>query len=471
MMDDYDSDLYDIATARTSRQQSSIQQAQVALNAALHKINQRFAVVIHGSSVGILSEQMTSQGRIDIRIMSKDAFFNLFANKNVPDPDNEKKTINLGKAWFNWSRRREATGGLEFDPSINGDIALPNGETAHNLWSGFSYEPSTSGDCSLFLHHVKDNICGGDFDAYDWLMCWCASIIQRPAHRRDAAVVLRSEGEGTGKGFFANTIGELVKRHFISLSNSDHLVGRFNSHLANKILIFADEAFSTADKKSRGMLYNLVTEKSIAVEFKGKDVAPMNFYGRFIIASNHDWVVPAGMDSRRWAVFDVAPTKKQDKGYFSAIKDQLENGGYAALMHTLAHWEITEEFYKTVPSTQGLLEQKLSSMSSTEKWWLSALRNGGFSNLDKFGTVNDAAWWPIEATATSMYSDYLEWCKARNVRDVDFDGAWGRYWAKCCPERSRNRSSRNGTSYHLPDLERARELFCLRVGHPINWGD
>ncbi len=106
-------------------------------------------------------------------------------------------------------------------------------------------------------------------------MAWCAAIVQYPARRRDAAVILRSKEEGTGKSFFADVIGKLMHRHYLSVLNPEHIIGKFNSHLANKILIFADEAFTTDDKKARAIMFAGLTSLANANPKIGDEGAPL----------------------------------------------------------------------------------------------------------------------------------------------------------------------------------------------------
>ena len=98
-----------------------------------------------------------------------------------------------------------------------------------------------------------------------------ADAIQNPTDRPGVALVLKGK-QGTGKGIFARGFGYLFGNHFLHLFHGSHLTGHFNSHLKDKLMIFADEAVWGGDKKAEGMLKGLITEPSIPIEMKGKDV-------------------------------------------------------------------------------------------------------------------------------------------------------------------------------------------------------
>ena len=45
----------------------------------------------------------------------------------------------------------------------------------------------------LYLDHVRENVCAGDEERYEWMMAWMAQAVQHPAERPGTAVVLRGE--------------------------------------------------------------------------------------------------------------------------------------------------------------------------------------------------------------------------------------------------------------------------------------
>ncbi len=82
-------------------------------------------------------------------------------------------------------------------------------------------------------------------------------------------------------------------------------------------------------------LKDLITSGVQWIERKGIDAVEVPNYVRVFVTSNSDWVVPAGLEERRFCVIDVAESHMQDKAYFSAIMDQMNNGGYEALLQHL----------------------------------------------------------------------------------------------------------------------------------------
>ena len=236
-----------------------------------------------------------------------------------------KQLKTVGELWLSHPDRR----------SYEGVTFNPNGvsEGYYNLFQGFPVKP-VRGDCGLYLDHIYNNICKGDDELYDYVIHWMADAIQNPGRRPGVALVIRGK-QGVGKGVFVNEFARLFGPHAIQVTQSSHLVGNFNAHLRDKLLVFADEAFWAGDKRAEGALKALVTEDTTPIEMKGVDVQNAQNFVRLIMASNNDWVIPASADQRRFVVMEAGTARMQDSVYFKALRDQMEQGGRQALMQFL----------------------------------------------------------------------------------------------------------------------------------------
>jgi hypothetical protein len=147
----------------------------------IDELNKNFALVIIGDNTVILKTADNNIGFLKVS-----AFEQWHANRHVNFGD---KKIPLGKFWLTHPRRRQYQG-LVFSPS--GDVP------GHfNLWRGFSVEPKP-GDCSKFLAHIRDNVCRGDQELFNWVVGWFAQIVQRPAKKMGTSLAIRGK-QGTGK--------------------------------------------------------------------------------------------------------------------------------------------------------------------------------------------------------------------------------------------------------------------------------
>ena len=328
---------------------------------AVAKLNETYAhVVVSGGQDRILRLRPDhGTGELHYDLLAPAAFERMFAGRFVRNPGWDKPKL-LTKAWLESPFRRSYHFGLQLAPNEQ----VPAG--VFNTWKGFAYE-AVEGDCSLLLNHIHRVICSGNDDLNAWVLDWAADCVQDPGNLKGTAIVMRGK-EGTGKGTFANTLGKLFGPHFVHLIDSSHLMGNFNAHLIEAIVVFADEITWGGNIKNQGKLKGLVTEPRLTGERKGIDAVQYRNLAHVIIASNSDWVIPAGPESRRWFVVDVNDSRANDQAYFGAIHMQLDNGGYEAFLHFLQNRKITSNL-RHAPETSALVEQRRLSASTRDKFF------------------------------------------------------------------------------------------------------
>jgi hypothetical protein len=368
------------------------------------ELNQSYAVVWMGGDCVILREHTAPDtGLLDVSFCTKGAvkLFHAAAPK--------VGGVDRVEYWLKHPAHRKYDG-LVFQPGPG-----PYSASYYNLWRGFSVEPK-KGDCSLYLTHIKENITSGNEMHYRYLLAWMANIVQNPGHRPGVAVVMRS-GQGTGKGILAKGFGRLFRPHFAHITNSRQLVGHFNALLKQAIVVYADEAFWAGDRQAEGTLNALITEDTHNIELKGIDPIVVTNYMHLLIASNHDWVIPAASEARRFFVLDVGEKHMQDHAYFKAIDTQMKNGGSAALLYDLLEYDYSGVDLWTVPKTQALDDQKVHSMTPMERFWFGCLKAGsqmgrhreGFSSGDgRWGGIYENDWgWETGVGAAELYEEYI----------------------------------------------------------------
>ena len=447
-----------------------------AIDPWLHDFNEEYAVVKnYGGKCLVISDQHDhSLDRKHLTRQTFGSFKEAYLNQKVKvgtDKFDNPKYMPAGKWWLENQHRRQYSA-IAFAP----EVTLP--DDIYNLWRGFAVT-SEPGECDLFLNHIKDNVCLGNQEHYDYLIKWMARATQFPERPGYTAIVLRG-GRGVGKSFFAHTFGKLFGRHYMHISNSGHLVGTFNSHLRDLVVLFADEAFFAGDKRHESILKTLVTEEQMAIEAKGIDVEMAPNCIHLIMASNDLHVIPAGGDERRFFVVDVGDEKKQNSDYFRAINDQMEmenakgeGAGYRALLDHLRTMDITNFEVRHVPTTEALREQKLLSLSVVEEWWYQKLLNGC--------TLSNGDEWQTDLPVEHLVNDYVKEVKRFNITKRGNATAMGRFLKKVCPKittSSRKQSfeimdedahwtrhvHRRTRWYHLPPLDKARAMWEEQYG-------
>ncbi len=235
-----------------------------------------------------------------------------------------------------------------------------------NLWRGFAVEPKP-GDWSLLRDHIEKVICCGVTKHFCYVLDWMARLVQYPSRPGEVAIVVRGK-KGCGKGIFGRWVAKAYGQHGMQIFNPAQLVGRFNEHLRDCVLLFGDEAFYAGDKQHESVLKGLITEPFLPIEGKYQRVVTVANMLHIILGSNHDWVIPASVGERRFAVFDVADHRCGDIPYFATIDRQMNKGGLAAMLHDLLARDISGFEVRDAPQTEALKIQKTLSLSSLEKW-------------------------------------------------------------------------------------------------------
>lgn len=389
-------------------------------NPMLRMLNSKHAVISDmGGKCRVIQEVYDpALKRNKISKQSFEDFRNRYMNQIIDlgvGADGKPIRAQAGKWWLGHQKRRQ----------YESIVFAPNTETPdmYNLWRGFACE-ARPGDCSLLLEHLMKNVCGGNKVHYDYLIGWCASAIQKPDSPGQVAIVMRGL-QGTGKSFFAKQFGSLWGRHFLHVSNPNHLVGNFNTHLRDCVVLFADEAFYAGDKRHESILKTLITEETIVFEGKGVDAEAGPNYTHVMLASNNQWVVPAGATERRYFVLDVGREHMQDSGYFQNIAAQMNSGGREAFLHFLLTYDLSEYNVRNVPKTSALHDQKMLSMSPEEEWWYQKLQEGRIL----FGQEE----WSTEVMKDYLMDDYINYMKRINVQRRASSTSLGKFLQRIVP--------------------------------------
>ena len=206
--------------------------------------------------------------------------------------------------------------------------------------------------------------------------------------------------------------------HGMQIFSPAQLVGRFNEHLRDCVVLFADEAFYAGNRQHEGVLKGLITEPFLTIEGKGQRIVTARNLLHVIMASNSEWVIPASADERRFFVLDVPDSRQGNLAYFKAIEWQMRNGGLAAMLHDLLARDISGFEVRDVPQTEALKVQKTLSLNSVKQWWLDVLSRG-FLWKSRHGADFFREWQTFYSTELLMRS-YLQW--AHENRPFDRKG-------------------------------------------------
>jgi hypothetical protein len=210
------------------------------------------------------------------------------------------------------------------------------------------------------------------------------------------------------------------------------------------------------NKKDLGTIKAMITEQKCMIEGKGKDRITMKNFKHLIISSNEDWPVHIDRDDRRFFVLSVSEKHKEDHAYFAAMIQQLEQGGYEALLYDLLHEDLTGFNPRHFPHSVTAFHIKMRSADSVHRYVYAALNDGMF-DLDQL-----EGYWEEVIVRKNLYKLYTNWC-LENGETIVRNNIFGATLKKIIPELEDCRPVIQGKrqyAYRFPSLIKARNVFC-----------
>jgi hypothetical protein len=423
-------------------------------------LNEHNAFTMWGGKAVVVHEYPS--GAFQIRSLDSHRAFYANQKTQIADAAGNLKSVPLGSAWLSHRARRQYEG-VEFFPNPDGARGTPN---FLNLWKGFSVKPSETGSYAIFKDHVLNNICNSDAQLFAYVFGWFAQMMQRPREKLGTALILRG-AMGTGKSKLGEVFGSLIANHYLQVDDGRYVTGNFNSHMANCLLLQADEAVWAGDKVAEGRLKGLITSDKQLIEGKGVEPIPMVNYVRCLMTSNERWVVPAGLDERRFCVLDVNPRCAQNIEYFREMHAELDAGGRQRLLHDLLQFDLESVNLRKIPKTQALLDQKLRSLESVDGYWFGRLWEGS--------TTTDSTEWHAQIPTALLFQDYVKVSTQIGERRRQTSSQFGERMIGFGARKIRPANAvQDGAVqrpyfYSLPRLDEARKTFESFVGQSVDW--
>ncbi len=421
------------------------------LDQQIARINRCYFAALAGGKVRFWRENTDHT----LEVMDKAAF--LFELATVRYRDGDDKPRPTAPVWMSHADRRYYPRGFVLDPNAGHD------GPAYNMWRGFAVEPAP-GDWSLMRAHLEEVLAAGDEASADYILRWTAWSFQNPATPPRVALVFRG-GEGVGKGVFGTALVEAFGAHGMRIQNMAHLTGKFNAHLRHLCMLFADEAV-VPNSDGEGALKGLITETTIPIEAKGVDVVNAENHLHVVLATNHEWAIPAAADARRFAVFDVADHRARDHDYFAALCEQMRNGGAAAMLHDMLGMDLSG-FHPEINRvhTAALGRQQDMSLPAEQmavhQMLLAAELPCAHDANPKSGTVFAPTLLLVQAAGLKLKS---QTAMGRALRVLAGEGAGSKRRYIC-----EGRDRRQFRGFWLPPLEECRRRWEASLGRSVEW--
>lgn len=431
---------------------------------AIQELNERHAIIMLGGKCLILNEVIDPVfDRPDITFSAPSDFRMRYENKKlwVPNGNGKTKATSVANIWLEHPERKEYDN-LVFSPGKQSPA------NCYNLYRGMAFEPR-KGSWEKLQEHIFNVVCQKDPSIFRYLMAWMADAVQNPGGDRAGVSVVCKGGKGVGKGIVFRSFGELFGGHFVHVEHQSQLVGKFNQHLKDALIVFADECFFAGDKQAEATIKRIITEPTIRIEPKGKESFSVKNYMRLLIASNESWVVPAGIQERRFLVLDVKNPfldKMSKYEYFHPIIAEIENGGREAMLYDLLNHKYDPKTLLEAPKTEALLSQIEEGMGPECKFWYHRLKEGTILR-------EHDSWHEDFVQSEKIYAQYVDFSQKLGKIYLASPELLSRKLREFCPciipTRGYVSVTKQARGLKCSTLKACRTAFEKSLGQTVDW--
>lgn len=415
------------------------------------ELNTRLAIVQVKNKVEIIREDYDTLGRyMGTSFPNQESLDLWYRDQRVKKG---RRDVTIFDMWLEHPRRRKYDQ-LVFEPGL---LTPPN---IYNMWKGLAVQPRP-GDCTPYLEHVYEVWCSANPRHYEYTLAWLADIIQQPRDKKGVSLVLLGE-QGTGKSLPCEAFGQLFGPNFVTVSQSDALLAKFNAHLKEALVVLAEEAFWAGDKEAEGQLKHLITGRTLRVEPKGKDSFEVNNYLRLMICSNHKWVIPAGLEERRFFVLEVSNCRRGQGAYFDQFAKFMQEEGREYLLHFLLYHDYSHINLRKAPHTAALQENKEATMTVVERFVLGGLERGRWCSAHSE--------WVTLVPCEELHDLYIQYAMRLGQSRRSLETELGKALKKLIPGSDKRQVSTPGgrvNAWMFPDLDSCRKQF----DEVMTWSD
>jgi len=408
----------------------------------------------------------------------KDDFMNIMGTDYTTIDD---KLVPKAKLWLTNPRRR-AYRAVDFLPGMEDPLRILN------LWTGWSTQPKP-GSCEAWLTLLEKVICGGDSQAFRWMLNWFANILHEPRDRSMTAPVLIGR-QGAGKSLLLAYFGRILGPAYTVITNEEHIYGRFNKHLATTLLLHSEEALYGGDIKHRGIIKSLITDEFRIFEPKGIDARQVRNYLRLVLTSNMPHAAPAEAGDRRFTVIDLQD-RLIDDDLKRKVVAEMNGDGPAALFQFLLDYEYDPEVARTNIKNEALETLKGINQNHLEAWWLDTLMTGYIlPDYLSWATRPAGMPWPEVVGSPALYASMSIRLRERGARNIPNETMFAAQIHKFIgmklkrsqrefvnpmseevPQAARFLHDRQAAIINMPDLYSCRKAFEGYLGQEIEWPD
>ena len=241
-----------------------------------------------------------------------------------------------------------------------------------NLWAGWPTTPK-EGNCGKLLNLLA-YLCSEEEKPLlimNWVLKWLAYPIQHPGAKMKTAMVMHGP-QGAGKNMFFEAVMAIYGEYGRIIDQSA-IEDRFNDWASRKLFMIADEVVARQELfHNKNILKGLVTGSTIRINPKNVTAHEEKNQVNFVFLSNEIQPLHLERDDRRYTV--IWTPAKLDRTFYEDVRQEIENGGIAALHYHLKTLDLGDfSPHDLPPMTKAKAELIELGFDTAERFWLAWL--------------------------------------------------------------------------------------------------
>lgn len=277
------------------------------------------------------------------------------------------------------------------------DPACTDKKIKCNLWGGWPTTPK-QGRCDVLIE-LLEYLCSEEENyrtVFEWVIKWIAYPIQHPGAKMRTALVFHGP-QGTGKNLFFEAV-MAIYGEYGRIVDQAAIEDKFNDWASRKLLMIADEVVARQELYHvKNKLKSFVTGEWIRINPKNVAAHDEKNHVNLVFLSNESQPLVLEKDDRRYTI--IHTPEKLDAEFYQQVRDELNNGGIAALHHYLLNLDLGDfDEHSKPPMTkakENLIDVSLDSVQRFIGEWIA-------------GDIQSAPFCPC--LGRHLFAVYRKWC-------------------------------------------------------------
>ena len=191
--------------------------------------------------------------------------------------------------------------------------------------------------------------------------------------------------------------------------------GQFNSGLQNRVLAIINEG-QNGMRDCIDRIKDFITEDTISIEHKGKDLIILDNTTNFIGDTNNFNILNISIDDRRFVWTECSSKYIGNKDYFDSLANECQNDESLSAFYHIILEEVNDkpDLQKTRPITDIYLKLQKMNLPNPFKFLIAL-----YDNKIKYRKNNGQPFKTEEPS--SFYEDYKTYCSRYKYEPYSFD--------------------------------------------------